>query len=403
MKTLYLECSMGAAGDMLTAALLDLFPDPAPFLEKMNAMGLDSVAVHAEQASEQGIRGIKLHVHVHGEEEASHDAHAHHHEHDPTHSSHTHSHHHASMAEISAQIEALAVSEKVRSDAIAVYHLIAEAESRAHGCPVSEIHFHEVGTKDAIADIVGVCLLMEMLKPEKIIASPVHVGSGHVHCAHGTLPVPAPATAFLLHGIPMYGGEIEGELCTPTGAALLRYFASEFGEMPLIHTEAVGCGFGHKSFPRLNCVRAFLGETAGNAEAVIELVCNLDDITGEALGFAQEQILAAGALDVFTTPVMMKKGRPGYLLTCLCKPEQRERILKAIFRHTTTLGVREHRCPRYVLTRKTEITDTAYGEVRIKHSEGYGVSRSKPEFEDLAAIARNREITLAEAQAQTEQ
>ncbi|MBR4201788.1 MAG: nickel pincer cofactor biosynthesis protein LarC [Oscillospiraceae bacterium] len=393
MKTLYLECSMGAAGDMLTAALLELLPDPEPFLTQMNHLGLADVTVRAERTAVQGICGTKMHVLVHGAEESD-EVHSHHHggEH------HHHAHHHASMDEITSLISSLQVSERVRRDALSVYQLIAEAESQAHGCPVAEIHFHEVGTKDAIADVVGVCLLMEMLAPEKILASPVHTGSGHVHCAHGILPVPAPATAWLLRGIPMYSGEIEGELCTPTGAALLRYFADSFGAMPPMKTEKTGYGFGHKVFPRLNCVRAFLGETAEQPEEILELICNLDDMTGEALGFAQEELLAAGAADVYTVPIMMKKGRPAFQMVCLCRPMQRDTMLKLIFRHTTTLGVREHRCPRYVMQRESESLETKLGTVRVKHAEGFGVQRSKAEYADLAAIARSNDLTLREAE-----
>ena len=272
MKTLYLECAMGAAGDMLTAALLELTGDRQAFIEKMNALGLPGVTVTAEESVRCGITGTHVSVTVNGAEEESADADCHPHEHEHGHESphdheheheHHHGHHHSSVPEIEALISGLPVSDRVKSDAKAVYALIADAESRVHGWPVSEIHFHEVGTLDAVADVVGVCLLMEALAPEQVIVSPVHTGSGHVSCAHGILPVPAPATALILQGIPTYGGRIKGELCTPTGAALLKHFASRFGDCPVMTVSAIGYGMGKKDFEQANCVRAFLGESEG--------------------------------------------------------------------------------------------------------------------------------------------
>lgn len=422
MRTLYLECGMGAAGDMLTAALLELLPDRSFFLEKMNALGLDGVTISAESTQKLGITGTQMHVLIHGEEEESHDVHDHmhhhhdeehhdhghhhhdeehhdhgHHHHDDEHHDHEHHHHHhASMQDVTETIRALDVSESVKQNALAVYQLIAEAESHAHGKPVSEIHFHEVGTKDAIADIVGVCLLIEMLHPDRILASPVHVGSGYVRCAHGVLPVPAPATAYILRGIPSYGGTVEGELCTPTGAALLRHFAAEFIPMPAMQTEQIGYGFGKKEFERLNCVRAFIGDMQDESEEIIELVCNVDDMTGEELGFAQEILLDAGAREVFTVPVTMKKSRPGVLLVCLCTEDKRPELLRLIFRHTSTIGVRMHNCARYALERQLTEQNTAYGKVRTKQVKGFGVTKAKPEYDDLAKIAKEHGLTLRE-------
>ena len=318
--------------------------------------------------------------------------HEHHHDHDHEH--HHHSHHHTSMADIRTIVAGLDVSEKVRQDVLAVYQLIAEAESHAHNCPVEEIHFHEVGNMDAIADITGVCLLMEMIGADEVLCSPVHVGSGHVHCAHGILPVPAPATAWLLRGIPSYSGSINGELCTPTGAALLRHFVTRFVAMPVMTTEKIGYGIGRKVFPAANCVRAFLGETENAGDRIVELSCNLDDITGEDIGFASEQLLASGALDVFTTPIQMKKNRPGLLLHCLCRPQDAEKMAQLIFTHTTTIGIRRTEYNRYTLTRREETLDSPYGPIRTKISEGYGVHRCKAEYEDLAAAAKKAGVSI---------
>ena len=284
----------------------------------------------------------------------------------------------------------------MKADAKAVYGLIADAESKVHGKPVDQIHFHEVGTLDAVADVVGVCLLMDMLAPERIVASPVHVGSGHVHCAHGILPVPAPATALILTGVPTYGGQVRGELCTPTGAALLKHFVSRFGDRPVMAASAIGYGMGKKDFERANCVRAFLGESEGSLEPIARLECNLDDMMGEDVGYAMERLFEAGARDVYTVACGMKKNRPGILLTCICLAEDADRLAGVMMRHTTTLGVRRIDCGRYVLNRRTDTLDTPFGAVRSKEACGMGAEKSKLEFDDLAKIARERDLTLAE-------
>lgn len=292
----------------------------------------------------------------------------------------------------------LALPEAVRDDVLAVYRLIAQAESQVHGVPVEEIHFHEVGSLDAVADVAAVCLLMHELRPDQVLCSPVHVGCGQLRCAHGIMPVPAPATAELLREVPIYGGAIQGELCTPTGAALLKYYVNSFGPMPVMRTEAIGYGMGTKDFPAANCVRALLGETTEEAtDEVCELRCNLDDMTGEAVGFALERLLEAGALDAWTVPIGMKKSRPGVMLCVLCKPEDQAAMSALLFRHTTTLGVRELTMRRSVLERRVETVQTEYGPVQRKIATGYGVERVKYEYEDLARIAREQNMTLDEA------
>ena len=422
MKTLYFDLPMGAAGDMLSAALYELLTDKekADFLNEINGAGIRGVQVIAEKAVKCGITGIHFKVTVNGEEEESHDHHehshehgeheGHHHEHEHSehhehehehehsheHDHHEHHHHHSSMADIEAVINSLKISDDVKSDIIEVYKLIAEAESNAHGVPVTDIHFHEVGTMDAVADITAVCLLMKKIGAQKIYASAVNVGSGHVHCAHGILPVPAPATAFILKDIPMYSGHISGELCTPTGAALLKHFVKNFGNMPSIKMSAIGYGMGKKDFEAANCVRAILGESDENAEQILEFKCNLDDISAERLSFAMEQLFEAGAIEVYTIPVVMKKSRSGNLLCVMCQESKKEKILQTLFKHTTTLGVRETRSNRYYLEREIETLNTEFGEVRIKKAKGYGVEKSKYEYEDLAAISRKTGLSIEE-------
>lgn len=419
MKTLYIECNMGAAGDMLMAALSELLPDPEAFIARMNALGLPGVRFERQKTEKCGIIGTHIAVTVNGEDEHSHDVagtgnrngghghshdHGQHHEHlhddadanNPQLHEHVHEHeheyhhHHASLHDICAIIEALDLPEAVKADSKAVYGRIAEAESKVHGRPVDHIHFHEVGTLDAVADVVGVCALMHEIAPEQVLVSPVHVGSGQVRCAHGVLPVPAPATALLLEGVPVYGGAIRGELCTPTGAALLVHFASDFGDMPAMTLEAVGYGMGTKDFPWANCVRALLGQTREAPDSAVELRCNLDDMTGEAIGYAAQCLRQAGALDVWTQAIQMKKDRPGTLLCCLCPPEREGEFASLMLKHTTTIGVRCQKLRRYTLKREAVTLDTPYGPVRAKRSHGFGVDRVKPEFDDLAEIAERQ-------------
>ena len=289
-------------------------------------------------------------------------------------------------------------------DAVAVYNLIAEAESKVHATAVTDIHFHEVGTIDAIADVVGVCILMDMLSADKVVASSINVGSGYVKCAHGTLPVPTPATELLLRDIPMYSDEqIRSELCTPTGAALIKYFASEYGNMPAMKVETSGHGFGTKEFDRLNAVRVFMGEELSSGsprDTIIELKCNIDDMTAEDIGYAVDKLMADGAGDTFTMPIYMKKSRPATLLTVLCCEDMRDKMVADLFKYTTTIGVRETVSERYVLDRRRVAAHTKYGDVRIKEVEGYGVKRSKPEYDDVAKLAEANDVSPMEIRRQ---
>lgn len=381
MKTLYIDCGMGCAGDMLTAALLELHPDREAFIAKMNAALGGRAVITARADSKCGIKGTHVSVLINGDEEGAVLCH----EHEPT-----------SIAEILGFIAAAPLPDEVRSDAAAVYKMLADAESRVHSTPVENIHFHEVGSIDALADVLNVCMLMHELAPEKVICSPISVGSGSVHCAHGVIPVPAPSTEVLLRGIPYHSGDIESELCTPTGAALLRHFADAFAAMPLMTVEAAGYGTGTKDFKRANVVRVLLGETQDECESVIELVCSIDDMTAEDLGFALERLLEAGALDAYYTSAGMKKCRPGVELNCICKVSERDAVLKCIFKNTSTLGVRERECRRYTLDRSTKTVETTLGSVSVKISQGYGVRHEKPEYDELAQIARKTGLSMSE-------
>ena len=378
MKTLYLQLESGAAGDMLAAALLELVPDPAASLARLSALMPPGVELHASRATRGGLAGTLFDVTVHGEAEG----HGHH--------DHGH-HHHTTLAEVRERIAALPLPDAVRADALAVFDSIAEAESKAHGEPVDRIHFHEVGSLDALADVTCVCALLAEIAPDRIVASPPNAGGGTVRCAHGVLPVPAPATANLLEGLPWRGDDpATGELLTPTGAALLRRFVAGWGSAPEMRLLSVGCGLGHRETPgRANLVRAMLGEEAAPAPGgpngrVAELAANIDDMTGEDLAFACERIRGAGALDVSLAPLLMKKGRPGHLLLALAAPERADAVAAAILRETSTFGVRRTDCARYELARSVR----EEGGVRVKRGEGYGVAKEKPEFEDRARAAR---------------
>ncbi|MDE6899997.1 MAG: nickel pincer cofactor biosynthesis protein LarC [Oscillospiraceae bacterium] len=395
MKTLYLECAMGAAGDMLMGALYELYPEKERFLADMNAL-IPGVKLEAEGVTRQGIAGTHMRVDIHGQEEGHERRRMHDHHQD-------HHHEHRSLADIHAMIDAFPLPEAVREKARRVYGLIAQAEAEAHGVEAGEVHFHEVGALDAVIDVTGVCYLLYLLAPDAVCASPVTMGSGTVRTAHGLLPVPAPATAKLLTGVPVTAGDVEAELCTPTGAALLRTFAGSWGAMPDGVIQGCGHGCGTKDFPRANCLRAFLVDDLSRAEEpndeVTELKANIDDMTGEALGLALERLLEAGALDVSYAPAAMKKNRPGVLLTCLCRPGDADRLAAEVLRHTSTFGVRRTDCRRYALAASMDAVETPWGTVPRKTGTGYGITKSKPEYGVLAEIAAERKVPLAAVRA----
>ena len=419
MKLIYLDCGMGAAGDMLMSALYELLPDGSAFLDAMHGAGIPGLTVEAEKGTSRSIAGTRMKLRFHGAEEEDHPAqtghghhehherhdhhdhdhgraHDHHHEH---HDHHDHHHHHHGMSPegIFRLLDTLALPETVLARAKRVYHRIAEAEAKVHGTEIGHIHFHELGSLDALADVVGVCLLTDMLGVDKIVCSPIRLGTGQVRCAHGLLPVPAPATAQLLLGLPCYGGEIQGELCTPTGAALLAELVQEFGAQPDMIPQQIGTGLGKREFAEANCLRATLGEQRGGQRGEItELVCNLDDMTPEALAFAQTVLLERGALDVYIQAGTMKKGRSGHVLTVLCAPEDEERLALAVFENTSTIGLRVRRCGKYFLTPSAGGVETKFGTLRTKRADGWGVSREKAEFASAAALAKENGVSLSE-------
>ena len=414
MKILYLDCGMGAAGDMLAGALVSLLSkeEQESFIKMINNIGVDGVKVSLSDDAKCGIVGKHFKVEIDGVEEHSHDVHEHehHHEHEQEHGHHhehgdghndndNHGHHHHGTDPFPKELETVAEKLDCPNDIQKVYELLAEAEAKVHGKDVSEIHFHEVGMKDALIDIASVVYLMNKLKVDKVVVSPVNVGFGKVKCVHGILPVPAPATAELVKGIPTYAGRFEGELLTPTGAALLKYYADEFSYQPLMNVIKCGYGTGNKNFESANVVKAVLGEVTDEliSENVIELNCNVDDMSAEDMAYATKALIENGAKDAFVTPVIMKKGRSGMLLTVLCSAIDKERFVSLIFKHTSTIGIRVKENERIILNRHEETVHTKLGDVRVKYSEGYGVKREKPEFEDLRKLAEENNISVAEA------
>lgn len=382
MKTLYIECNAGASGDMILGALTDLLGNREEFGQTIESLGIPGVKVSAETGESKKITGTKIHITVDGIEEG--------------HGKEGHRHAHRRLSDVLGIINGLNVSDRVKKDASEIYAIVAGAESKAHGVPVDLVHFHEVGALDAVADIVGACLLIEKIDPEEIIVSPVRTGYGQVRCAHGTVPVPAPATADILKGIPVYAGDEEGEFCTPTGAAVLRHFADRFQRMPEMVFDGLGCGIGSREFGIANVLRAYLGNTGNVLPSIKEITCDIDDMTPEDLGGIIGLLLESGALDAFIKPCIMKKGRPGFELTCLCKDENLDKLVRTVLAHTSTRGLRVHECTRYAMESRFDSCRTEYGNIGIKISEGFGLRKWKPEYRDILRAADGNGVTVSD-------
>lgn len=371
MKILYLECTMGIAGDMLMSALWDLVENKKSVLKEINTLSLPYTDIGFDRVTSCSISGYRAEVIIDGQQEGDIKTH------NP----------HRNLGTVNDIIDNLSVSEKVKTVSKKVYKIIAAAESKVHNQPVEQVHFHEVGMLDAIADVVICNFLIDKLQIDRIIVSPINVGNGTVRCAHGVLPVPAPATADILTSVPYYKSDIQSELCTPTGAALVKYHADTFGNMPSMAVHKVGYGFGKKEFETANCVRAFIGQSNDLSDKITELACNIDDMTGEEIAYAADLLMKNGAVDVTTQPVFMKKGRCGVILRALCREENKKNIIELIFRHTSTIGIREYICERFILDRDVKTVSTPLGDVRVKYSSGYHCDKVKIESDDIISIA----------------
>lgn len=374
MKICYLDAFSGISGDMLVGALADAGAPQDALVDGLHSLGLGA-SYEFTRTKRAGISATKFHVK--GGESTK----------------------HRHLRHILEILDKAPLSDRVRRDAAAVFRRLGEAEAGVHGIPLEKVHFHEVGAVDSIADIVGACLGFALLDIEQVFCSPVNVGRGTVDTEHGTLPVPAPATAELLRGKPVYAHGPEAELTTPTGAALAVTLAQDFGPMPPMRLHATGYGAGTRDFPgQPNVLRVLTGESSQAAEAttVAVIEANLDDASPEVLGYATERLLEAGALDVALAPLVMKKGRPGILLQVVARPEDRERLASLVFAETTTLGVRWWTAERRVQERRWVDVDTRYGRVRIK----VGESTWAPEYEDCRRLARDAGVPLKDVLAE---
>jgi pyridinium-3,5-bisthiocarboxylic acid mononucleotide nickel chelatase len=400
-RLLYFDCFSGISGDMVLGALLDA---GLPFDELKRALGTLAVSgyhIHASRVLRAGVSATKFTVHDH---ESGPDGHEHHHDDGHSHS-HGAGHAHRSLPEIFDLIDTSALSTTGRDRAKTLFQRLAEAESAIHQMPVEQVHLHEVGALDSIIDVVGAVFALEWLGADRIVASPLNVGGGTVQSVHGLFPVPAPATVKLLRGAPIYSGAVQKELVTPTGALIVSSYASSFGPLPAMTIEQVGYGAGDNDFASTpNVLRVFVGRSAtdilSGSEQVIVIECEIDDMNPQLFGVAMDRLYAAGALEVFYVAAQMKKNRPGTLLTVVAPPDRRESLSEIIFRETTTIGLRYSEMDRECLQREVVSVQTPVGTVRIKVAwRGGRLVNAVPEFEDCAALAAAKNLSVKEVQA----
>jgi uncharacterized protein (TIGR00299 family) protein len=405
MRIAYLECFSGISGDMFVGALVDAGVSPRILQEVVEALHLGA-RLEISKVMRNGIAATKMDVWVGDKKELpgeAHHEHTHAHEHDHQHGhKHEHKHDHGrSLHEIRRILSGAKIEDRAKQRALAIFQELGEAEAKIHNTTVDKIHFHEVGAVDAIVDITCAAVATEALKVDEWICSPLNLGGGTVQCAHGRLPVPAPAVLEILKGVPVYSSGIEKELTTPTGAAIVKTLATRFGTVPACKIEATGYGAGTRELPsQPNVLRITIGESLELArgvapEVISVLEANLDDLNPQVFGYVMDRLFDAGALDVFGTPVQMKKGRPGMLLTALSRTEDAQKLANIIFAETTTLGVRMREQRREVLMRRSVSVKTSWGDVRMKVANLNGkVMNYAPEYDDCRRIASERGVPL---------
>jgi uncharacterized protein (TIGR00299 family) protein len=409
MRIAYLDCFSGISGDMFLAALIDAGIAPRIFHQAVNALAVGA-KLEISRVNRSGISATKVDVIVNGEKDTPRSTEptareqSHSHTHDHAHHHHAHHEHQngRGLTEIREIIRKTSLNESVKRIAIAIFEKLGEAEAKIHNIPIEQIHFHEVGAVDALVDITCAAVGAEALGVDEVICSPLNVGGGTVTCAHGTFPVPAPATVELLKNVPVYSSGLQAELVTPTGAAIIRTLTTRFASFPDMKIEKAGYGAGTRDFPaHANVLRITIGEAASklaantSQETISVLEANLDDLNPQVFGYVMDRLLEAGALDVFGMPVQMKKNRPGSLLTVLAKPDDADKLAQIIFAETTTLGVRRREEKRQVLARKWQTVPTRFGDVRIKIASLNGtVTNYAPEYEDCRRIAAEHRVPL---------
>ena len=377
MRTLHFDCFSGISGDMTLAALFDAGVDPQPVRAALDSLGLP-ITLEIEKVKRNGIAATAVTVVAPDQEE------------------------YRFLPDIEAILAKGRLNARQRELALSIFQKLAEAEAAVHGMPVDKVHFHEVGALDSIADIAGVAVALDLLAAERITCRSVPPGSGTVKCAHGLMPVPAPATAMLLRGMPLAQAPVTGELVTPTGAAILATVVNEFTDQPAMTVERVGCGAGKKDFwEQPNILRVFVGtaaasQSAAESDTVVVLETNLDDLSPEVVGYSFDQLFAAGALDVFAVPVQMKKNRPGVLLTVIATTATVTALEAILFRETGTFGIRRHTAVRSKLRREAVSVSTPWGPVKAKRGWRDGLSIVTPEYEECARVAREHGIPLRE-------
>ena len=398
MRALFLDCFSGISGDMTVGALCDLGVKPSAFEWELSKLEIGDFHMHFERQSRQHIEGVKFGIHEgtthHSPAEDHEHEHHHHHDHDPACDPHPHSPHgKRSYRVIRALIESSGLSGFVKKHALSMFHRIAVAEAQIHGVAVEEVAFHEVGGLDSVADVVCVCAGIEALGVERIFVSPLVDGHGFADTAHGRFPVPAPATLGILQGIELAQCEVPFEMITPTGAAIVAEFGENFGPMPRMKIDKIGYGLGTRISPhRPNVLRAVLGELdqahGYDTDTITRLETNLDDLSPEITGAVVEKLFTAGALDVFLTPIQMKKNRPGVQLSVLCERVDTTKIADLVFAETTSFGVRMDEVTRLKLDRRLEKVRTDFGEIVVKLGLKNGVVvQVAPEFESVRAAS----------------
>ncbi len=377
MKILYYDCFSGISGDMNLAAMIDLGVSPDTLEEELKKLGLEQeYSLEVSRARKMGISGTRVMVRLHHREE-------------------DHPHPHRHLADIEAIIDRSNLDAKVKALSLRIFRKIAEAEARVHGTDIHKVHFHEVGATDSIVDIVGAAICFEQLGVDEVWSLPPELGGGFVDCSHGRMPVPAPATAGLLQGVPVTSGRVPFETTTPTGAAILVSLVSRFTASPSFRILQTGYGVGQRDMEIPNVLRVYLAKTDEPATGSRMLECNIDDMNPEQYEYVMERLFEAGADDVYLTPLIMKKGRPAVKISVLCNQEIQDALKEILFRESTTLGIRSFHVDKDMLERKIRTLETPYGKVRFKEAYFRGEAlRMKPEWEDCRRIATEQGLSI---------